>query len=288
MMENFDDRNDIELTKVPLDDLANILSAIANKSRLQLIEALFEGPKEFSELKEVVKLSKTALAHHLEKLVQFGIIKNVGRGKYKINDDGKELFITVKDVYLNLEVRKKMNAKRKADHIQQMYSSRHKDELKFEFIRLLPMRVISFHAVSDTPENDAWIKLRSWAEPRGYFEDLDNHPIYGFNNPNPRLGEKVYGYEFWLVVEPDYETDDVTVKDVPESFNVVTRCHVEDPMKDIPKAWGKLLDWIKTNNVKFAGKCGLEKIIDSSHSSGEFILDIYIPIVESSIPRNLK
>ncbi|MCE7746100.1 MAG: ArsR family transcriptional regulator [Candidatus Heimdallarchaeota archaeon] len=286
MMTSFDDI-DIETTKISLDDLAKVLSAIANKSRLQLIESLLEGPNEFSELKEIVKLSKTALAHHIEKLVSFGILVNTSRGKYKLSEDGKVLFFAIKEAYIKSQVKKKMDAKRKADHIQRMYSGRKPDELEVQFIRLLPMRVVSFQAVSETPENDAWKKLREWAEPKEYFDDLDKNPIYGFNNPDPSPGKKEYGYEFWLVVDQDFTSDEVTVKDVPESFNVVTRCNVEDPARDIGEAWKKILQWIKKHKIKMAGRCGIEKVIVPSHSGEGFILDIYIPVEEDSI-RNLS
>jgi len=287
MMTSFDDI-DIETTKISLDDLAEVLSAIANKSRLQLIESLLEGPNDFSELKEVVKLSKTALAHHLEKLVSYGILVNTSRGKYKLSEDGKVLFFAIKEAYIKSQVKKKMEAKRKADHIQRMYSVRKPDELEVQFIRLQPMRVVSFQAISESPENEAWAKLREWAEPKGYFDDLERNPIYGFNNPNPSPGKKEYGYEFWLVVNPDFKSDEVEVKDVPESFNVVTRCNVEDPARDITEAWKKILQWIKKHKIKFAGRCGIEKVIVPSHSGEGFILDIYIPVEEDSIPKDLR
>ena len=287
MMTSFDDI-DIETTKISLEDLAEVLSAIANKSRLQLIESLLEGPNDFSELKEVVKLSKTALAHHLEKLVSYGILVNTSRGKYKLSEDGKVLFFAIKEAYIKSQVKKKMEAKRKADHIQRMYSVRKPDELEVQFIRLQPMRVVSFQAISESPENEAWAKLREWAEPKGYFDDLEKNPIYGFNNPNPSPGKKEYGYEFWLVVNPDFKSDEVEVKDVPESFNVVTRCNVEDPVRDITEAWKKILEWIKKHKIKFAGRCGIEKVIVPSHSGEGFILDIYIPVVEDSIPKDLR
>lgn len=287
MMTSFDDIN-VETTKISLEDLAEVLSAIANKSRLQLIESLLEGPNDFSELKEVVKLSKTALAHHLEKLVSYGILVNTSRGKYKLSEDGKVLFFAIKEAYIKSQVKKKMVAKRKADHIQRMYSVRKPDELEVQFIRLQPMRVVSFQAISESPENEAWAKLREWAEPKGYFDDLEKNPIYGFNNPNPSPGKKEYGYEFWLVVNPDFKSDEVEVKDVPESFNVVTRCNVEDPARDITEAWKKILEWIKKHKIKFAGRCGIEKVIVPSHSGEGFILDIYIPVVEDSIPKDLK
>ncbi len=286
-MTSFDDI-DIETTKISLDELAEVLSAIANKSRLQLIESLLEGPNDFSGLKEVVKLSKTALAHHLEKLVSYGILVNTGRGKYKLSEDGKVLFFAIKEAYIKSQVKKKMEAKRKADHIQRMYSVRKPDELEVQFIRLQPMRVVSFQAISESPENEAWAKLREWAEPKGYFDDLEKNPIYGFDNPNPSPGKKEYGYEFWLVVNPDFKSDEVEVKDVPESFNVVTRCNVEDPARDITEAWKKILEWIKKHKIKFAGRCGLEKVIVPSHSGEGFILDIYIPVVEDSIPKDLR
>lgn len=287
MMTSFDDI-DIETTKISLKDLAEVLSAIANKSRLQLIESLLEGPNEFSELKEIVKLSKTALAHHLEKLVSFGILVNTSRGKYKLSEDGKVLFFAIKEAFIKSQVKRKMEAKRKADHYQRLYSERKQDELDVQFIRLLPMRVVSFHAVSETPENDAYKKLREWAEPKGYFDDLDKNPIYGFNNPDPSPGKKEYGYEFWLVVDSEFKSDEVTVKDIPESFNVVTRCIAENPEKDIVEAWKKILQWIKKHKIKFAGRCGIEKVIVPSHSGEGFILDIYIPVEEDSIPKDLK
>ncbi len=287
MMTSSDDF-EIETTKISLDDLAEVLSAIANKSRLQLIESLLEGTNEFSELKEVVKLSKTALAHHLEKLVSYGILVNTSRGKYKLSEDGKVLFLALKEAYVKSQVKRKMEAKRKADHIQRVYSGRFEKELEVQFIRLLPMRVVSFQTISESPENDAWMKLRDWAEPKGYFDDLEKNPIYGFNNPNPTPGKKEYGYEFWLVVSSDFESDEVIVKDIPESFNVVTRCNVEDPMRDIPEAWKKTIEWIKKNKIKFADRCGLEKVIVPSHSGEGFILDIYISVEEDSIPKNLK
>ena len=106
MMTSFDDI-DIETAEVSLDDLAELLSAIANKSRLLLIESLLEGPNEFSELKEIVKLSKTALAHHLEKLVSFDILVNTSRGKYELSEDGKTLFLALKEVYLKSQVKKR-------------------------------------------------------------------------------------------------------------------------------------------------------------------------------------
>ncbi|MBN1329653.1 MAG: ArsR family transcriptional regulator [Candidatus Heimdallarchaeota archaeon] len=70
------------------DGLAEILTAYTDTKMLETITALLEENIEFSELKAIAKLSKTALAHHLEKLVKLGIIKNSSQRKYNITLDG--------------------------------------------------------------------------------------------------------------------------------------------------------------------------------------------------------
>ena len=39
-------------------------------------------------------------------------------------------------------------------------------------VKLEPMRVASVRAISETPERDAWEKVRAWAEPKGMLKDL--------------------------------------------------------------------------------------------------------------------
>ncbi|MHA1213468.1 MAG: GyrI-like domain-containing protein [Candidatus Heimdallarchaeota archaeon] len=269
-----------------LEDLAEVLGALANISRLQIVSFLKNKPGEFSELKEETKLSKTALAHHLEKLVKYGILKKTARGKYTLTEDGSDLFVTIVGAYESSKRRIATENRKRADHLQTFYSksSTVADQLAVHFERLLPMRVASFQVTGPEPETKAWNKLREWAEPRGLFADSDKHPIYGFNNPEPVKGKSEYGYEFWLQVEDDFESDEVKIIDIPEAFYVVTRCLVNDPHKDIPDTWKKLIKWIKDRNYKFGDRCGLEKVISSS-DTGKFILDIYIPLIEESVTK---
>ncbi|NHJ46573.1 MAG: ArsR family transcriptional regulator [Asgard group archaeon] len=273
-----------------IDDLSGLIGAYANVSRLQIISSLKNDLHEFSELKEITQLSKTALAHHLEKLVKYGIIENTSRGKYKLTTDGFEIYSAILNSYVNSKRRIEIESKKRADHISSLYSQK-KDEidsLVVKFERLLPMRVVSFNSgLCESPENVAWEKLRNWAEPLGLLADPDKHPIYGFNNPGPKAGDSKYGYEFWIQVDSKFKSDDVEVKDIPEGFYVVSRCIVNDPSVDITNTWKKLIKWIERRGYKIAKGCGLEKQISSSHT-GDFILDIYIPIVESSVTKNKK
>ena len=76
-------------------------------------------------------------------------------------------------------------------------------------VHLAPMRVASLRVISITPELEAWAKMRAWADAKGLLGDLKNHPVFGFNNPPPEPGKREYGYEFWIRVGADIQSDDV-------------------------------------------------------------------------------
>lgn len=272
-----------------IDDLSETLGAYANISRLQIISSLMNQSREFSEFKEITNLSKTALAHHLEKLVKYGIIENTSRGKYDLTEDGQEIFSSIINSYANSKRRIEIESKKRADHIERLYTHTIDDieNLDVRYERLMPMRVVSFQAIGNSPENKAWVLLREWAEPNGLLADSDEHPIFGFNNPPPRKGNPVYGYEFWIKVDPKFESNEVDIKDVSEGFYAVTRCIVNDPSKDIGDTWKKLMKWLKIKEIEMEKRWGYEKVISSSHT-GNFILDIYIPIKEESLNRKNK
>ncbi len=98
-------------------------------------------------------------------------------------------------------------------------------DLDVHVVKLDPMRVASVRVINESPEVDAWNKLRSWAEPKGFLQNDENHPIFGFNNPSPQPDQKEYGHEIWIKVGPDVESEgDVEVKDYPGGLFAVTTC----------------------------------------------------------------
>jgi DNA gyrase inhibitor GyrI len=155
--------------------------------------------------------------------------------------------------------------------------------LKVHIVKLEPMRVASVRVVSETPEVDAWGKLRNWAEPLGILQDDENHPIFGFNNPNPQPDSKEYGYELWIKVGPEVESGgDVEVKDYPGGLFAVTTCKLTgDPSgRNILETWRALLEWVKTSQYKWRQVHELEKVHDPMASEIDIILDLYLPIEE--------
>jgi DNA gyrase inhibitor GyrI/DNA-binding transcriptional ArsR family regulator len=272
-------------------DIALVLRSLANTKRLQLVTSLLKGSQTFSALQKVTGLGKTALAHHLKILVEAHILRHIGKGRYELSVDGVEFAKAIAIAYAGSRRRREHKAARHADYIQKAHTKQKEPKMeKFEakIVRLEPMRVASAQVISTTPENEAWEKMRAWAEPRGLLEDLEKHPVFGFNNPNPSPDRKEYGYEFWIRVEPDAEPEgDIKIKDFEGGLYAVTTCKLKEELKSeffqkegYLESWKKIVDWVESSKYRYGKHQGLEKAHDPNASEDELILDLYCPIEE--------
>ncbi len=156
-------------------------------------------------------------------------------------------------------------------------------DLDVRIVRLEPMRVAWIRIVSETPEHDAWEKLRPWAEALGLLENPKEHPVFGFNNPNPSLERKEYGYEFWIRVDPGFESrSDIGVKDFDGGLYAVATCQlIGDPSGNVPEIWKKLWDWTQASEkYQWRRTHELEHPHDPQAAEQDFLLDLYLPIAE--------
>jgi DNA gyrase inhibitor GyrI len=156
-------------------------------------------------------------------------------------------------------------------------------ELEVYLVKLEPMRVASVHVVSRAPEHEAWEKLRVWAEPLGLLDDIESHPVFGFNNPSPSPARLKYGYEFWIKIDPDVTaTGEIELKDFPGGVYAVTSCKLlGDPSgRDVPKTWRKLMKWVKSNKYPWRRTHELEKPRNPLASEEDWVLDLYLPVEE--------
>ena len=120
-------------------------------------------------------------------------------------------------------------------------------------------------------------------KPKGFLQDDENHPIFGFNNPNPQPDSKEYGYELWMKVGSDVESEGtIEVKDYPGGLFAVTTCKlIEDPSgRNILETWKALWEWVKASKYKWRQVHELEKVHDPMASETDIILDLYLPIEE--------
>lgn len=154
--------------------------------------------------------------------------------------------------------------------------------MQVRIVKLEPMRVASVLGFGQEPENEAWAKLMAWAKPKGLLSDQEHHRIFGFNNPSPTPGSPNYGYEFWIVVGHDAQSEgDVEIKDFPGGLYAAARCDVQDkPYETIPAAWKQLVLWRENSPYKSASHQWLEEHISGQDTGGDWIMDLYLPIAE--------
>ncbi|MFX1577106.1 MAG: GyrI-like domain-containing protein [Promethearchaeota archaeon] len=154
-------------------------------------------------------------------------------------------------------------------------------------VKLAPMRVASVVVISETPELEAWAKLRAWAEKKGLLGDLEQHPVFGFNEPPPQPGKREYGYMFWIRVGDDIESDNVVeVKEVEGGEYAVTTCALKEELDSeffkehgVLESWWRLDEWAKEHGYKYRGHPGLEKPHDPD-AGADLVLDLYYPITK--------
>ncbi|MDO8122800.1 MAG: effector binding domain-containing protein [Candidatus Hermodarchaeota archaeon] len=274
-------------------DVAHVLSAIANEKRLQILTALLHRPRLFSELRELTGLGKTALSHHLGLLVREGVILQKSRGRYEVSPDGQIMLTAISSAYLETQHRQELHSVRTARWIERIYAERKEKEVEDLFVQVVelePMRVASVKSFSATPEIDAWEKMRAWAEPQGLLEDLDNHPVFGFNNPNPSPGQKEYGYEFWMRMGTLFKGEgEIEAKDADGGLFAITSCRLGDELESeytkehrFLDPWKKLVEWVilsEKYEIDESRQC-LEKTRNPGSPVAEVVLDLYQPIKE--------
>lgn len=152
-------------------------------------------------------------------------------------------------------------------------------ELQVKVVKLEPMRVVSFHGFGEEPEDIAFKKLREWATPKGFLDDLENHRVFGFNNPDPSPGSPNYGYEVWIEIEEGMEVEEgITVKEFGGGLYGVTRIV---GLENIGPGWGGLVAWRESSKYKCGNKQWLEQSLKPGEAPLEEItLDLHIPIAE--------
>jgi DNA gyrase inhibitor GyrI len=157
------------------------------------------------------------------------------------------------------------------------------EELEVRIIKLEPMRVASVYGFGTQPEHQAMGKLLAYAGPKGYLDDLENHRIFGFNNPNPSQRSPNYGYEFWVQVGPDAEPEgEVRILGFEGGLYAVTRCEVldQDPGEVIPVTWKNLVTWQEESKYEHGSHQWMEEHFPVGGSFDQFTLDLYMPISE--------
>jgi DNA gyrase inhibitor GyrI len=152
--------------------------------------------------------------------------------------------------------------------------------LQVEIRDVPPMLAVAAHAVSATPEQDAWAKLLPWARAAGLLEHPESHPVFGYNNPPPEPGERAYGYELWIRVEDRPEVPpELRFRRYRGGRFAVTRCRLHrDPHGTVPEVWQKLLAWVQQSPHTWRRAHEMERVCNPGVAEEELELELYLPI----------
>ncbi|MFX1475627.1 MAG: ArsR family transcriptional regulator [Promethearchaeota archaeon] len=77
------------------DDLVSLLGTVGHPKRLRILISLLEGPQTFKGLRAETTLQKSALASHLAKLGEKGLIQKISHGTYELADAGRSYLLVL-------------------------------------------------------------------------------------------------------------------------------------------------------------------------------------------------
>jgi len=94
----------VDVTAIPEEDVvAQVLEPVSNKTRIQILKALYYDTKTFTALAELTGFRAGNLLFHLQKLMGSGmIIQRHEGGDYMITDKGYKVLLMINEVYGNL------------------------------------------------------------------------------------------------------------------------------------------------------------------------------------------
>ena len=154
------------------------------------------------------------------------------------------------------------------------------ETLEVRFVDLPAMTVASALGFGKEPEYKAAQMMSAFTAPRGIEAGSEDHPSFGFNNPNPSPGSENYGYELWVRVDPGTEAaEPIVIKEIPAASYAVTRF---TGLSNIGRVWKEFSAWYEDKYANVPAceiQCWLESLQNPSEPDQEkWIFDLYLMI----------
>ncbi|OLS22688.1 MAG: hypothetical protein HeimC3_29620 [Candidatus Heimdallarchaeota archaeon LC_3] len=272
------------------EGIIDLLRSIDNPKRFEILSLLLDGKEtSFSNLLEDTSLQKSALSNHLALLTERNLIDKKSRGNYQISFFGEILLQRLTNTFIEAKVREQENLVhlfeligKKMEYIdEELILSTENRNLILKIVKLLPMRVVSFHATdSKTPEDDAAKMVENWTKEKGLLDDPNRYQVFEFNNPDPQKDNPKYGYEFWIAVPKEFEVeDDQVIKEFSGGLYAVMSCR---GVMNIGPTWKKLVQAVNNSEYTLThDHQWLENNVSPDIKDHDKLrLDLYCPIKE--------
>ena len=89
----------IESINLSFSEIVDILKALGNEKRIQILVLLLKGPQSYSIIVQELDLKKTAVSNHLTQLIEVNLIMREGNGVYEITGDGLQFVRAIENAY---------------------------------------------------------------------------------------------------------------------------------------------------------------------------------------------
>lgn len=156
--------------------------------------------------------------------------------------------------------------------------------------KLKAMRAAYFHALSDTPEEDAWKKAESWARKKGLIHKNSKVRVFG-GNSYPTVNPEPHGYGFFITITPDVKVEsEISVRLISGGLYGIARCK---GLEQIVLTFTELMKWVDNSKYQYIGETkgehgyeiGFEEIINwysflVEKSKDKIILDLMLQLWE--------
>ncbi len=279
------------------DTIMTILSAIGESHRFSILQTLLEHQTSYENLKYLTQLGKSALSHHIKVLLEVRLIEKVKRGEYRITTDGRGFLRAIAQSYARSQLFRYQVIE---SHVQRISSTftpsqrqrfeENMENLPIKIVSLAPMTIASVRAISKTPEQDAWQKMKQLLDLNRIDITNDQHPIFGFNNPDPTPEQPEYGYEFWVKLDPSIkDLPEGVIKEFPGGLYAVCPCNLSQENQSpfmqehgMLESWFLLNKWVQLSEFVPGNHQWLEKQRSPPDTEGEILLDLYFPIMRKS------
>jgi DNA gyrase inhibitor GyrI len=113
-----------------------------------------------------------------------------------------------------------------------------------------PLKAMYTYVFSETPEEDAWKILQSWAQPKGLLNKEMGTRIFG-RNTYPTDEPEPHGYELYITVDKQQKSDEnIMMGEVPGGLYAILK---STSLAEISNAWPFLWKWLEESEYEFTG-----------------------------------
>lgn len=125
------------------------------------------------------------------------------------------------------------------------------EKIKVRLKKLEDMRAAFFYSLSNTPEEDAWNKVESWAKERGFLQIDSSIRIFG-RNIYPTENPEPHGYGIYITIPPNTKVEsEVPVRLIPGGLYAVVKCN---GVEEMSIKWPGLWNWVENSEYQYIGE----------------------------------